>query len=198
MHHHRWTNWIIHSIWLLSPVSLSIRELVQTWDDSWEIHSSKDRVTGEKGPATELELRTYVLSWSFSHELLVPVEILRPQTPFITGHGCAAIQRSRPMPRGWYCARCDGSRLAWAWIHEPEVEVAASISLCVSLSIRELVQTWDDGWEIHSSKDRVKGEKGGEGVGRRTRLLVLFLCRPALSLELWISQPSSLLSPYIK
>ena len=48
---------------------------------------------GVKGPVTELKLGTYTLSPSFSHELSVPVKILRPQLPFGTGHGYATIQR---------------------------------------------------------------------------------------------------------
>ena len=56
---------------MLVAVSLSIRELVQTWDNGWEIHSSKDGATGEKGPATELKLKIHALSRSFSHELSV-------------------------------------------------------------------------------------------------------------------------------
>ena len=58
---------------------------IQTWG-SWEVHSSKDRAAGEKGPVTELKLGTYALSRSFSHKLLVPVEILCPWSPFSTGH----------------------------------------------------------------------------------------------------------------
>ena len=45
--------------------------------------SSKDRATGGKGPATKLELRTYALLRSFSHKLLVPVEILHPRHPIL-------------------------------------------------------------------------------------------------------------------
>ena len=45
---------------------------------------------------------------------LIPVEILRPQSPFSTGHGRAAISSGhlRPAPQGWYCVRCGGSRLS--------------------------------------------------------------------------------------
>ena len=54
-------------------------------------------------------------SQSFSHKLSVPIEILYPQLPLSTGHGCAAIQRSlEPAPRGWYCVQCGGSRLSGA------------------------------------------------------------------------------------
>ena len=38
-----------------------------TGSDSCESTALKDRATGERGPATELELGTYALSWSFSH-----------------------------------------------------------------------------------------------------------------------------------
>ena len=65
-----------------TDVSLSIRELVQTWDNSWEIHSSKGIGRQGKRTSDELKLRTYTLSWSFSHELSVPVEILCPQSHF--------------------------------------------------------------------------------------------------------------------
>ena len=41
----------------------------------------------EKRPATELQLGTYTLLRSVSHELLVPVKILCPQSPFSTSHG---------------------------------------------------------------------------------------------------------------
>ena len=41
----------------------------------------------EKGPATELQLGTYALLRSVSHELLVSVKILCPQSPFSTSHG---------------------------------------------------------------------------------------------------------------
>ena len=75
--------------------------------------AQKDRVTGEKGPATELELGTYTLSQSFSHKLLVPVEILRPQSPFCTHYRCAAIQWPLiPVPQGWFSVQCGGSRLS--------------------------------------------------------------------------------------
>ena len=36
------------------------------------------KATGEKGPATELEPGTYILSQNFSHELLVPATNLSP------------------------------------------------------------------------------------------------------------------------
>ena len=48
-------------------MSLTVCELVQTCSDSCESTAWKDRVTGEKGPATELELGTYNLSQSFSY-----------------------------------------------------------------------------------------------------------------------------------
>ena len=38
------------------------------------------KTTGEKGPATELEPGTYILSQNFSHELLVPATNLSPAT----------------------------------------------------------------------------------------------------------------------
>ena len=49
--------------------------------------------TGKKGPATRLELGTYTLLWSFSHEPSVPDA--NPSSPiaFCTGRRCAAIQR---------------------------------------------------------------------------------------------------------
>ena len=38
-----------------------------TCSDSCKSTALENRVTGEKGPETELELGTYALSWSFSH-----------------------------------------------------------------------------------------------------------------------------------
>ena len=80
-----------------------------------ESTAPKNKVTGEKRPATALELGTYALLWSFSHashgdrsRSPVPLALMyRSQA--------AAIQRHlRPAPRGWYCVRCDGSRLSGA------------------------------------------------------------------------------------
>ena len=46
----------------------SVCELVQHVELAvWELHSSQEMVTGGKGIATLLALRTYALLWSFSH-----------------------------------------------------------------------------------------------------------------------------------
>ena len=74
-------------------VLLSVCELVQTCKIGEKFTAQKDRATGEKEAATELKLGTYAISQNFSHKLLVPVEILHPQLPLSTSHGCAAIQR---------------------------------------------------------------------------------------------------------
>ena len=66
----------------------------ELWCHGWKKSTAQGGRQQKKGPATDLELGTYALSRTFSHELSVPVKILRPQLPFITGHGCAAIQRS--------------------------------------------------------------------------------------------------------
>ena len=47
--------------------TLSVHELVQTCSDSCKSTALENRVTGEKGPETELELGTYALAQSFSH-----------------------------------------------------------------------------------------------------------------------------------
>ena len=59
-----------------------------------KLHSSeRDRVPWEIGPVTELEPGTYTLSWSSVTSQVIPVKILRPQSPLSTSHRCAAIQR---------------------------------------------------------------------------------------------------------
>ena len=59
----------MYELWVW--MSLSVSELVlicsDTYIHSCRIHSSKDKVIGEKGLSTELKLRTYAVSWSFSH-----------------------------------------------------------------------------------------------------------------------------------
>ena len=49
--------------------------------------------TEEKGPMTGLKPGIYTLSWSFSHEPLVPAENSSSPITFCTGCRCAAIQR---------------------------------------------------------------------------------------------------------
>ena len=81
--------------------------------DSCNSTAQKDRAIGEIGPVTELGPGTYALSRSFSHASYIPVEILRPQLPFSTSHGCAAIQwplKTHAL-RLVLCAVC-GSRLS--------------------------------------------------------------------------------------
>lgn len=60
------TQHFIIAKWLIAAIIL--------WSILYGLHSSKGRVTGEKRPATELKLRTYALSRSFSnasHQSLV-------------------------------------------------------------------------------------------------------------------------------
>ena len=54
-----------------------------------------ERATGEKVPATKLELRTYVCSITEFQpcEPLIPVEIPCPQSLLCTGYVCVAIQQ---------------------------------------------------------------------------------------------------------
>ena len=53
---------------------------------------------------------------------------------------------------------------SWQWLESDHEFVCMYIRMyicmyCVSISICELVQTWNNGWEIHNSKDRGTGDK---------------------------------------
>ena len=79
-----------------------------------KLTAQKEKATGQKGPATALELGTYALSRSFIHashgdqsRSSVPH---RPYVPVIGVTLCC--NHLQPAPRGWYCVRCDGSRLS--------------------------------------------------------------------------------------
>ena len=70
------------------------------------------KVTGEKGPAIELEPGTYTLSQSFSHELSVPVanpsSLPSPYVPVTQGVPLYS-ERLGPTPQSWYS---DGNGLS--------------------------------------------------------------------------------------
>ena len=78
--------------------------------DSCESTALKDRTTGEKGPVTELELRTYALSWSFSYmSHRSQSRSFGPNRPLVPVMGVLLSNgRLRPMPRGWHCVQCGG------------------------------------------------------------------------------------------
>ena len=93
---------------MLVAVSLSICELVQTWDNGWEIHSSKDGATGGKGPATARSMLyqgVSATSYRSQSRSFVPncTSVLVTGVPLFSS-------RLRPAPRRWYCVRC---RLEW-------------------------------------------------------------------------------------
>ena len=94
-----------------------------------ELTAQKEKVTGEKGPATTLELGTYALTRSSSHAS--HGDRSRSFISLMYQSQVAAIQRRlRPAPWGWYCVRCDGSKISGARVHKPEME-SCSISLYV-------------------------------------------------------------------
>ena len=92
------SNGLVHTatIWccLRPPVKHYMIMLMKLWNPQLR----QDRATGEKGP---------VLSLNSGPTLYRRVLAMRATDP---GRDPAA--RSRPMPSGWYCVRCGGSRLS--------------------------------------------------------------------------------------
>ena len=95
-------------------VSLSIHELVaiQTWD-SWKFTAQRMGRQGKKDqrPSSNLGPTLYrgVSATSYQSQSRSPV----PNCPLIQVTGVPlSSSRLRPVPWGWYCVRCDGSRLS--------------------------------------------------------------------------------------
>ena len=94
-------------------------------------------MTREKGPATELEPRTYTLSWSFSHRLLVPVANPLPDVP-VVGVPLYSNRLKTHASRLVQCV-CDGNGLSGqqrvAWTHEPVVDGVSCLCLAMLVQV---------------------------------------------------------------